>query len=250
MSSDMRHVHVEQAWGTVVSIDVRLFQDRNPAYLNAVEEVVAWLHDVDQVFSTYKADSIVSQLRVGAIKLDDVDAGVADVVSRCSDMKRITEGTFDPWAVPGGFDPSGIVKGWAIDRAAAILENYGFRNFMINAGGDIVVRGNMDSNTPWRIGIQHPEVAGGVYGTVELSDSAIATSARYERGEHVVSPNGNPINAISATVVGPDAATADALATALLISGVAGLKWLETLTGYSGQVVVGKTVTSQGSAFN
>ena len=125
-------VHVEEIWGTVVTIDVALFRTDVNFVQPAIYEVVQWLKDVDTVFSTYKKDSVVTQLREGRITIDEIDAGVADVISRCTLLKEITEGNFDPWAVPGGFDPSGIVKGWAADRAADILLEHGVPDCLVN----------------------------------------------------------------------------------------------------------------------
>ncbi|MEI6108674.1 MAG: FAD:protein FMN transferase [Actinomycetes bacterium] len=250
MSHAVRHVHVEHVWGTVVSIDIRLHRTNSEAPVSATKEVVEWLHDVDQVFSTFKSDSVISQLRDGRISRDEVDAGVTDVIRRCEKIKSQTDGTFDPWAIASGFDPSGLVKGWAVDRTVTILEGLGFNDFMINAGGDIAVRGESAPGEQWVIGITHPEIPGEIYTSVPLTNQAIATSALYERGDHVTNPSGGKIAASSATVVGPECATADALATALLIGGVPGLQWLEAFPEYSGQVVTGKVVTSQGLAFS
>lgn len=244
-----RFVHEEEVWGTVVVIDIRLHRSGRHNLDKAIRDVCEWLHDVDSVFSTFKSDSIVTLLRSGQISEEEVDAGVANVIARCRRMVDITDGTFDPWAVDGGFDPSGLVKGWAADRAAEILSEYGFHDFMINAAGDLAIRGFVEPGTPWTIGIQHPHLPGQISGSVELTDCAIATSGRYERGDHIVSPHGTPIVASSATVIGSDCATADALATALLIAGRAGFTWFERLPGWSGQLIIDDTVISHGPSF-
>ena len=247
----MRHrkVHVEEVWGTVVSLDIALFRSDVEFVQPAIDEVVQWLHDVDTVFSTYKSDSIVSQLRDGRMTIDDIDAGVADVISRCTSMKELTEGNFDPWAVSGGFDPSGIVKGWAADRAADILLDFGLHDFMISAGGDVTVRGYADKGVLWSIGISHPYQIGEICDSVHITQGTVATSGRYERGDHIVSPHGEAIGCASATVVGPDAAIADALATALLIKGQDGFTWIDQLPGYSAFIVEGDRTFSFGPAF-
>jgi len=244
-----RFVHEEHVWGTVVVIDIRLHRASRRNLDVAISEVSQWLHDVDAVFSTFKSDSIISQLRTGIITEEEVDAGVADVIARCRRMVDITDGTFDPWAVDGGFDPSGLVKGWAADRAADVLTTYGYHDFMINAAGDLAIRGFVAPNTPWSIGIQHPYEHDQISGTVELTDCAIATSGLYERGNHIVSPHGSTIAASSATVIGSDCATADALATALLIAGREGFTWFNRLPGWSGQVIIDNTVISHGPSF-
>jgi thiamine biosynthesis lipoprotein len=244
-----RVVHVEHIWGTVVSIDVRLFRAKRSQAQTAIEEVVQWLKDVDTVFSTYKSDSVISQLRDGRMLTSDVDAGVADVIARCERVRDMTDGLFDPWSVDGGFDPSGLVKGWAADRAAEILSGHGLHDFMINAGGDVTVRGKAGKDEKWVIGIQHPYLVGQICESVSIANGAIATSGLYERGEHITAPDHSELKASSATVIGPDCATADALATALLIAGRAGLEWFKKLPNWSAFIVDGESTVSWGPAF-
>ena len=248
MSND-RIVHAEHIWGTVVTIDVRLHRATRSVAQTGVEEVVAWLKDVDTVFSTFKKDSVISQLRDGRMTFDDVDAGVADVIARCERMRELTDGLFDPWSVEGGFDPSGLVKGWAADRAADILTGHGLKDFMINAGGDVAVRGKAAVNEQWVIGIQHPYLEGQICESVRVANGAVATSGLYERGDHINVPMHHVMMAASATVIGPDCATADALATALLIAGRAGLDWFKSLPNWSAFIVDGDNTFSYGPAF-
>lgn len=244
-----RTVHVEHIWGTAVSIDLRLHRSSSIKNDRAIEEVVNWLHDVDEVFSTYKGQSAVSRFRRGELAPDDLDIGMHDVIKRCQRIKELTKGSFDPWKVDGGFDPSGLVKGWATDRAANILISHGFEDFLINSGGDITVRGEPEPETLWSIGLQHPKLPGQIYSHVKVTDCAIATSGSYERGAHVIDPGGGQVQTTSATVIGPDGATADGLATALLVAGKSGFEWFERLPGWSAQIVEQETVTSLGEVF-
>lgn len=245
-----RQVHVEHIWGTVVSIDLRLHRATSTKWQQAIDEVIDWLHDVDEVFSTFKDQSAVSKYRRGQISESDLDEGMRDVIKRCQRVKELTNGTFDPWAVQGGFDPSGLVKGWAADRAAAILQDFGFKDFLINAGGDITVRGEPQPSELWSIGLQHPTKPGQIYAAIKVTDCAVATSGSYERGQHIINPHGGEVQTASATVIGPDCATADGLATALLIDGQAGFKYFDRLPGWCAQIVEGETVTSLGEVFN
>lgn len=240
-------VHAEQVWGTVVSIHVPLHRCTVEQARAGIDSAVQWLHHVDEVFSTYRPDSAVSQLRDGRLTADQVDTEVADVIARCKRMRDLTFGAFDPWLAAGGFDPSGLVKGWAADHAAAKILAAGCPDVMVAAGGDVTVRGEADAGSQWVIGMQHPDDPTSIYASVEVSDVAVATSGRYERGEHIVSAE--PITSKSATAIGPDGATADALATAVLIVGAPALSWFARLPAYSAQVVVGDTVTSTGPAF-
>ena len=248
--NDERAVHVEHIWGTVITIDVRMHratQEQRLKVKSAIHDVVQWLQQVDEVFSTYKEHSIVSQIRRNENPY--LDLAVNDVIKRCEKIRDLTDGAFDPWAVTGGFDPSGLVKGWAADRAAGILLDAGFPDFMINAGGDVVVRGEAEAGSDWVIGIQHPTEPGQVCDHVTVRNLSVATSGLYERGEHIVTSDDSELACTSATVIGPDAATADALATALLIKGHQGMHWFAGLPQWSGHFVVGDRTFTFGPAF-
>ena len=239
---------LEHVWGTVVSIDVRDEGATEAGVDAAWESVRAELHRVDRVFSTFRADSVVSRLRRGGTHV--VADDVAEVIDRCLEARAITLGAFDPWAAEGGFDPSGLVKGWAADRCAKILRQHGFREFSIDAAGDLVCRGRL-ADDGWPIGIAHPDDPLAVLAVATILDEAIATSGTSQRGEHVVDPRtGGPAHgARQATVIGPDAAIADALATALVVDGVEGARWFAHLPQWSGAVVVDDTLTWWGPAF-
>src|SRR5207244_1968994 len=124
---------------------------------------------------------------------------------------------------------------WAVARAADMLRAAGSSCFFVNAGGDIVTGGcPADSNAGWRVGIQHPWERDRVAAVVAIPGGAIATSGRYERGDHVVDPrSGLPATDLaSVTVIGPDLAVADAYATAAVVLGrVEGMRWLATRAG-------------------
>jgi thiamine biosynthesis lipoprotein len=203
----------------------------------ALAAAVGELRAVDLAFSPYRTDSLVSRLRRGELA-PGAAAPLAEVVARCDLLRSRTDGWFDAWAVPGGFDPSGLVKGWAIERAAALLVAAGLPDVAVNGGGDIAVRGSSPHGGPWRVGVRHPGRPDAVVMVLELTDAAVATSGSYERGGHVVDPHtGLPATrSASATVVGPDLGTADALATALYAAGRAGLSWFPT-EGYDALLV-------------
>jgi len=245
-----RVVHDEHIWGTVVTIDIRLFRESASKVDSAVKQVVDWLKSVDRTFSTYRDDSTVSQFRNGEITRSEVGAQVEEVIHLCEQMRDLTGGLFNPWGVTGGFDPSGLVKGWATDRAVEILQESGLNDFMVNSGGDLAVRGLAKTDEPWVIGITHPDRPVQIFDSVEVVDGAVATSGLYERGAHIHVPDGHTMKARSATVVGPDCATADALATALLIAGRQGSEWFHDLPQWSGIVVEGNDTVAWGPAFS
>ena len=107
----MRTQHEIEVWGTVVFIDVTSEVEIKPA----ITTVNQYVHQVDELFSTYKESSIISQLRRGEIEIERCPPEVIEVWNLCAFVKEVTEGAFDPWAVAGGFDPSGLVKGWAAE---------------------------------------------------------------------------------------------------------------------------------------
>ena len=113
-----------------------------------------------------------------------------EVLARCEELREETGGYFDARApLPGRIDPSGLVKGWSVDRAGAILDEGGARNYAVNAGGDMVLRGGALPDDRWRVGIQHPLIRDRIAKVVEANDLAVATSGAYARGDHVVDPH-------------------------------------------------------------
>jgi thiamine biosynthesis lipoprotein len=235
--------HVEHVMGMAVSIDVRDDADGDDGH-GSLAEVVGWLHHVDQTFSTYIDDSPISRLGRGELVLADVDPEIRDILLLCEALRADTDGAFDAFAVPAPngttLDPSGVVKGWSVERAAGLLERRGHTNFTINAGGDIAVRGTAADGTPWQVGIRHPDEQDRLAAVLEVTGPlGIATSATYERGAHIIDPHTNqPTTELaSVTIVGPDLTYADAYATAVFVMGVEGLEWLAKHPDYDGYAI-------------
>lgn len=227
---------VEHVMGMPVAVDVR-DGEVDPA---AVDEVFAWLREVDERFSTYEATSEVSRINRGELALEDAHPDVAAIYARCEELRIETNGYFDVRARSDDPDPSGLVKGWSVARAAEILDAAGARNYAVDAGGDIVVRGGALPATTWRVGIRHPLAGDGLAAVVEATDLAIATSGEYNRGRHVFDPHTRrpPTGVLSVTVVGPDPGTADAYATAAFAMGEAAPKWTARLRGYEAMTIL------------
>jgi thiamine biosynthesis lipoprotein len=219
--------------GTVVSFDVR---GGTPG---AIAEACAVLHRADAVFSTWQAGSPMSRLRRGELTVGEAPDEISQVLDLCAEARRVSGGWFDPWRMPGGVDPTGLVKGWAAQQAADTLREAGAGAAMVNAAGDIVTFGEPEPGLPWRLGIRDPRAPDRIGWVVAMRDGAVATSASYERGDHVLDPHtGAPARAsLSASVTGPDLALADALATGLLAAGPAGLDPIDALPGYSALLV-------------
>ncbi|HEY3669907.1 MAG TPA: FAD:protein FMN transferase [Acidimicrobiia bacterium] len=235
--------------GTAISIDLE-----DPVEQEVVDEIVRWFHHVDATYSTYRLESPISRYGLGQLTRAELTPEINQVLDLCDELRLESDGAFDPWAVPApngsSFDPSGIVKGWSVERAAAILDAHDCANSCINAGGDVVVRGTR-SGVPWRIGVRHPTSPRSFATVIELSGSfAVATSAAYERPGHITDPaTGEAATAIaSATVVGPSLTFADAFATTVFVKGMDGLHWLRHRhPDYDGFVIEGdQTLATDG----
>lgn len=133
-------------------------------------------------------------------------------------------------------DLGAIAKGYAADRAAAVLRERGVKSALLDLGGNLVVIGRFKGQRDWRLGIQDPLIAGSAFATVETSDSTLVTSGAYERYfeeggvryHHIIDPSeGRPSasDLLSATIIMEQTAAAenstrsDALSTALFVMG-------------------------------
>ena len=221
MSERVRTTAEIDVWGTILFIDVASTKVGLVELEAGLAEVTEYVKVIDQEFSTYKPDSQVSKIRRGELKIQDASQQMQEVWHLCEIAKDLTDGSFDPWSVKGGYDPSGYVKGWAADNCIKILQRYGAENIQVNAAGDLSLAGGFEDGKPWSIGIRSPENRFQVVKVFDIYEGAIATSGTYEIGAHIKDPHTGliAIGALSATVIGPDGGLADALATALVVSG-------------------------------
>src|ERR1700686_1646833 len=223
----MRRVH------DVMGMPVTVHVADEAAETAAVERVFEDFRLLDRIFSPFLETSHVSRVNRGEPIPEDASAMVSQVINLCRQYERATAGYFSAW-IGGRFDPSGLVKGWAIDRACSILDKYGYRNFFVDAGGDVQTRGRNADGRPWRVGIRHPVERDKVACVVLASGTAVATSGTYEKGEHILDPHtGEPADELlSFTVVGPDILQADVFATAGFAMGSQGLEFVRKSAGY------------------
>jgi thiamine biosynthesis lipoprotein len=169
--------------GTVFSIDIR----DDGQWGGALAAVSSWLHRVDAIFSTYKDDSEISRIRRGELRVVDASPEVATVLDLCAQVQVATSGAFT--AMPGGrLDPTGLVKGWAVERASVLLREGGCANHAVNGGGDVQLAGEAAPGRPWRVGIADPVDRSRVLTVVTGRDFAVATAGTAERGPHIVDP--------------------------------------------------------------
>ncbi len=237
-----RRAWVEQIMGMPISIHVRGADAHGERAQAAVTAAFGLLRGVDVTFSTYRPDSQVSRLQRGELDLSDCSAEVREVHRLCLTALERTRGSFDAWrwSRPGErhFDPTGLVKGWAIGRAGALLGRIGDLDWAIDAGGDVLV--HTAQGPGWQVGIEDPCDRTQVLATIDLRDAAIATSGTAARGTHIVDPStGVPAAAVlSATVIGPSILWADVFATAAVVRGHRAVEWAEELHGTSGMLVL------------
>ncbi len=223
----------QQVMGTVVSFDLH-----DPVPPGALAGAQRWLDHIDAVFSTYRANSDISRLDRGEARLADCDPDVAEVLELCARAHALSEGYFSATA-DGHLDPSGLVKGWAIERASELLREAGSHHHVVNGGGDIQTVGTTGSGSPWRVGITDPFRRGQILTSVGVTSLAVATSGVAERGHHVIDPRtGRPARQLaSATVICPGLTDADVRATAAVARGLDALEWLGGLPGTAALVV-------------
>lgn len=222
-----RRAWVEQIMGMPISVHVRATEPTRPDIADAAERVFAHLRRVDAVLSTWRADSDLLRLQHGELDpgLDDAHPWLADVTALCLEAEEVTDGLFRAWRSRGGrtvFDPTGLVKGWAVAAAGAHLDTVDEIAWCVGAGGDIAVgvgRGMLGTAPEWRVGIEDPSDRRRVAEVVTLTRGGIATSGAAARGAHVVDPRtGTPLaRSGSATVTGPDLTWADVWATAAYV---------------------------------
>ena len=201
--------------------------------VDALREAVAELRAIDLTYGPGQPRSLVARLRRDEIAADSYPP-LAELVDRCAAMRAATDGWFDAWAVPGGFDPSGLLVGWAAERAADRLRAAGVHDYAVRAGADLTVSGRSPRGGPWRIAVHDPVDARRRPLLLELTSGAIGTSGVSGRRDHVYDPHtGEPAREMATTtVLGPNLAVADAYATALFAAGPAGLDWFPTADGY------------------
>lgn len=208
---------VERHMGTVVSLHA------DDATEDATDRFFDEIRQLEAKFSRFRHDSEVMRLERRELDPDDASPQVREVLVRCDVLRSATGGAFDHRPLVDGhrvLDPNAFAKGWIIEQALVHLQFAGVSSYFVNAGGDVVVGAPPPGRTAWRVGITHPGDPAAVFARVDLDRAAIATSGRYERGEHIRRMADNEHDRLtSVSVVGPELATADALATAVFASG-------------------------------
>jgi thiamine biosynthesis lipoprotein len=198
--------------GMPVSVDIRTAlpaRELTPL----LDDAFAWLRWVDDTFSPVKEDSQIGRLNRGQTIKQIPE--LIEVLHRCEKLSEATDGWFEP-RINGVIDPSGYIKGWALERLSRALSTAGAGDHRITAGNDIRVRGSAAPGKRWRIGVRDPR-RDIVRKVVFAHDLGIATSG----GVPIVNPRTGEVQEGlgSVTVIGPDLGLADAYATAIYAMG-------------------------------
>ena len=251
--SPSRRTWVQIVMGLPVSVTVRGPGARGDRADQVVQALYAELRCVDRVFSTYRAGSEISLLRRGALPRELASTEVAEVLDLCEQARVLTDGLFDAEPrQPDGtrlLDPSGLVKGWAVERAARGLDRLDGLDWLVDAGGDVL--GRARTGPAWRVAVEDPRDRTRVLRVLPLREGAVATSGTAARGRHLTDPRtGGPAadHLLSATVVGPSLTWADVLATASFVEGPAACARVAALPAYDALLVLpdGRVTTSPG----
>lgn len=204
-----------------------------------IDEVFAYFTYVDEKFSTYKTCSEISLINQHELTVAAASADMRLIFALAEATKQATDGYFDI-AHNGSYDPSGIVKGWAIHNAAEILRQYHVENFYVEAGGDIEAAGKNSQGQNWRVGIRSPFNMNEIVKVLTVSNCGVATSGTYIRGQHIYNPKQNDqlmTEIVSLTVIGPNIYEADRFATAAFAMGKVGIQFIEQLAGFEGYLI-------------
>lgn len=223
-----RRAFVEQVMGMPVSLHVRGAVETAEVEA-AAGQVFGTLRRADAVFSTWRDDSDLLRVRRGDLGPGEAHPWLAEVRDLCAAAQRQTGGLFSA-TFADVHDPTGLVKGWAVERAAGHLGHVPGISFCLNAGGDVWAGAGLGAQpSVWRVGIEDPADRSRVAATVELSRGGMATSGNAARGAHIADPRtGLPVHRTgSATVWGPSLVWADVWATALFVDPARGREALE-----------------------
>ena len=243
-SADGRiHRHVEHVMGMPISLALRGRHASSLAGREAWQTVINQLREVDLIFSTYREDSIINRLDRGELMIEECPPEVVEVLELGRQAEQVSDGAFSinlPTADGRHrLDPSGVVKGWAAQRASQFLAALDETDFCLSAGGDIVCHTALPDGAAWRIGIEDPHDPTSLIAMVPVRSGAVATSGTAHRGDHLLDPRtGQPPSGVaSVSVIAESLTWADIDATAAYVQGPDAARWLQTRPIYGAFIV-------------
>ncbi len=234
-------IQVRLVWGMPITIHITDLGD-DFSFRNAeavIERVFRYFEAVDAKFSPYQPVSEISLINQGLLSIEEASLEMRTVIDLAEAMRLETGGYFNIYQ-NGIYDPSGLVKGWAVSNAGVMIQEAGYGNFYVEAGGDFQAVGKNPYGQDWRVGIRNPFAIGEIVKVLRISNRGVATSGIYIRGNHIYNPvEGGPINdeILSITVMGPDVYEADCYATSALAMGKNGISFIESLDGFEGYMI-------------
>ena len=234
--------------GMPITVDVVGAAD--PKILDAVFD---YFTAIDVRFSTYKSDSEIMRINRGDIKESQWSDEMREILALAEKTKKETSGYFDIKTSDGSLDPSGVVKGWAILKAAELVRERGYADFYVDAGGDIQSSGKNEEGQAWSVGIRNPFNHAEIVKVIYPRGKGVATSGTAARGQHIYNPHqrGEPlVEIVSITVIGPDVCEADRFATAAFAMGKEGVAFIERLPGFEAYSIDAKGIATMTSGFN
>ncbi len=224
----------------------------SPEIKKAINRVFDYFKYVDEKFSPFKETSELSRINRGELKEDNWSDDMRVVLILSEKTKEETGGYFDIITPDGKLNPSGLVKGWAIQNAAHLLKEGGLKDFYVDAGGDIQTSGKNNQGEDWRIGIKNPFKQNEIVKVLALKGEGVATSGTYIRGQHIYDPKnkaGGLTEIVSLTVVGSNIYEADRFATAAFAMGSNGIIFMEKLPGFEAYMINRKGLAAETSGF-
>ena len=242
-----RRSFVATVMGLPMSIHVRGPRALGSGVAEAVASAFTELRADEAMFSTWQPDSAVSRIKDGRDRLVDAHPRIRRVAALCELAGHRTGGAFAAW-LPGPdgrqrFDPTGLVKGWAVEQAftglLADLRALGQHDALVCAGGDITVACTRTDTPNWVVAVEDPRDRSRTLRSLQLRTGAVATSGTAARGAHIIDPDTGAAahGLLSATVIGPKLTWADVYATAAFVKGAAALPWIATLPDHAGILV-------------
>lgn len=189
---------------------------------NAIQATQRWLDTVDRDFSPFRADSLVSRMRRDELMTADMTEDFVTVYGLAMSAQSGTDGAFDPF-FDGGYNPTGLVKGWAIECTVTdywqpLISRGVIMAAAVNGAGDMQMAVADDSDFTWHVGIESPFVHNQLIHQYSLQNGAVATSGISQRGEHIVGRAAEDA-LVQATVIATSLTTADIWATSALVLG-------------------------------
>jgi FAD:protein FMN transferase len=217
-----------------------------------IDKVFSYFKNVENKFSVFKTTSEITLINNGKIKESQWSEDMKLVFALAKKTKKETKGYFDIVVSDGRYNPSGLVKGWAVYNASKLLMVQGFKNFYVEAGGDIQAHGKNEQGRYWSVGIKNPFNQEQIIKVLHLKNQGIATSGTYIRGQHIYDPyaRNKPLTEIvSISVIAPNVYEADRFATAAFAMGEKGIRFIENLKGFEGYMIDKNGIGTETSGF-